>query len=84
MPKPSKDQSERDQYTVVLEDVQDKLKILAEGVGTLRQQMEVRFQGLESGINQRFAILEQAIRETCEEVKQLGKRLETHEKTHAL
>ena len=66
----SKQPSEREQFGIILEEIRSKLERLADGYIHLDQKMEAGFQQLREEMNQRFAIVEQAIKENSDAIKE--------------
>lgn len=64
--------SERDRTNVLLEEMRSEIKRLSDGQMQLNQTMERRFEELRSEMNQRFDVVEQAVRE-------ISGRVKTHE-----
>ena len=81
--KSSREPDERQRFEVILKDVQDKLRLLSDGQDQLRGEMQEGLRQLESKMNGRFAVVEQAIKELHQEVRVIGGRIASHEETHA-
>ncbi len=72
MPRPKKSSlksTEKERFEVLMEEVRGELKMLAEGQHQLREEMVTGFQRVREEMNQRFTLVEQAIRENSADIK---------------
>ena len=81
---------EKQRFEILLEDVHKKLQLLSEGQEQLRSEMHEGFQQDEFRENQRFDVVEQALKENSQDMKELRQevhdlvgRVTAHEETHA-
>ena len=85
--------SERAHFEILLEEVRDELKRVAEGHALLDRKIEERVASLDHKIDQRGNLLEKAVltgfedlrrdlQQLREQVIQLDRKLEIHEKAH--
>lgn len=83
MPRARKEPGEQARCEVLLEAMDGKLNVLAEGQVALDRKIDQDREELIARMDRRFDIVEQAIRENSHMIRSLTERFDTHERAHA-